>query len=128
MKSILMVSVLAVSMIGCTQYKKLTGHEDREVSSTGPHLIAASGALPGSNTLTFSPAFDSSESMQAVRVRVSGVLVDVSDAVSGGVYYSFDGATLTIHNYVAAGNQGNNPDNFAVYYMSPYPAGFHSVS
>ncbi len=121
--------LVVVPMVGCTQYKKLTGQDTHTDSvETGPFLIAEVGMLPVSNTLTFSPAFDSSETLLTVKVRMSGVETEISSTVSGGTYYSFDGTTLTIYNYNAAANLGGNSDNFHLYYRSPYRAGYHSVS
>lgn len=115
--------MLAISgLVGCTQYKKLTGQEhEGSGADNGQHLIASVGTLPVSGTLTFAPVLDSSETLVSVKVRIAGVLTGIDTTPSAGPYYAFDkpSGVLSVYNYAG---------EIAVYYQSPYAAGTHSLS
>lgn len=126
-KLILMLLVASPLIGGCTQYKKLIGQDSsHDAPAAGPHLIAAVGLLPGSNVLTVTPSFTATDTLQTVRIRIAGVLTTISDTPSASEYYSFDGTTFTVYNYNAAANLGGFSDNFAIYFVSSFPAGYHS--
>lgn len=118
-------------LAGCNSYKHFMGQDHEGSGADNPgavHTNAASGLLPASNSLMFTPALDNTETLSTVKVRISGVLTDITSTPSGGTYYTFDGTTLTIINYDAAANIGGFSDNFAVYFLSSRPAGYHTVS
>lgn len=130
MKSkIILAALVASSLMGCTQWKKLTNAEGSGSGNAGPQVVAASGFVPASNTLTFTPTLDASETIIGVRVRIAGVLTDLTDTPSASPYYTFDqpSGVFTFHN-TTADTSGNFADNFSIYYHSPHPAGYHTVN
>lgn len=128
-RKLILMAIMAMPLIGgCTQFKKLTNTDAEEFKpDPGPYMIAEVGILPVSNVLTVTPPFDSSETLISVYIRVSGERTQIYDAAVAGPYYSFDGTTFTVYNYDGAANISGHPDNFTVYYRSPYPAGYHTM-